>query len=341
MKTLKSERCGVGTWVERTMGRRAALFLVVLLSGCAVWSADSQQAKVHLWDYDDDFKPALLGGSGDAEWAAALRWRARLNYDYSPWRGPAVAFANANTKGTLATDARAHSENMSADVGVGGAIQLQRADQLGTPPPLRERDANARETNAPPSGGFRWGRLELSGRIGVESDQSVQNAALTYGPQIGYFHNNEDGAWPLVPSMYVDLQQVDLLRSDHYRSLNLDDRDSSLRLSLIASWQLPVGTWLSKENRHVQALGAVVNLRYTFAEGTPDAIEERDEDRTMYIEAGLNYDLARLRVPWVRSAYVTVGHGRLPQVAEEQTQVFVGIAIGWDKPGSKRPHRFN
>lgn len=327
-----------GAFPGTTGGRRTGGVLGGLLTGFLGWAAEVPEAGEHLWSHDLDLRPALIAGSGDTDWAGALRWRGRAGYDHSPWHGPWVAFASATTRGTVATHARAHSENLTADLGLGGAVQIQRAAELGDSPPT-ERDADAPATDPPAGGGFRWGRIELSARIGVESDQAVRNAALSCGPQIGYFHNNEDGLWPLVPSLFIDFQQVDLLRSEYYESLGLDPKDSSRRLSVIASWQLPLGSWLSAGNRHVRALGAVANLRYTLASGTPDLIEARREDESLYVEAGLNYELSRFQVPWVRNVHVTVGHGRLPQVPDEQTQVFLGVTLGWDKPGTRRPHR--
>jgi hypothetical protein len=260
-----------------------------------------------------------------------LRWQGRLLYDYSPWRGNLTAFAAGQSRGTIATDSHAHSESISAEIDTGLAWQLQQAVQLGEAPPVGERDPNAPASTPPAGGGFRFGRIELSAKVGFETDQPLDNYGLTYGPQLGYYHNNEDGLWPFVPSFYLDYQRVDLLDSRYYRDLGLSDDESFYRFSAIASWQLPVGTWLARDNRYISAIGAIANLRYTRSHDVPDAIEGTGQDESWYYEGGLNYAFTNIGAKLLRSVYVTVAHGRLPPAVEDKTMVFVGVVIGWPK----------
>jgi hypothetical protein len=320
--------------VRGTLAGLAAALLVVLSAG----SCPAAEEKTHLFDSDFNLKPAVLHASKGSDWAAALRWRGRLAYDYSPWRGSLTAFASGQTQGTLATDARAHSEDIWAEINTGLAWQLQRAVKLGTAPPRGERDPTAPSTGPPPGGGLRLGRLEVGLKVRFETDQPLENYALTYGPQLGYFHNNEQGLWPLVPSFSLDYQRVDLLDSLYYRRLGLNDDDSFFRFSTVASWQLPVGTWLARDNRYVNSLGAVANLRHTLAREVPNAIKLQGKDESWYCEAGLNYAFKNVGAKWLRSAYVTVARGRLPPATENKTVIYVGLVVGWPLEGRHRSY---
>jgi len=305
------------------MFTRLSFVVLVTVSSLRCAAADSDSL-----DYDLKLKPALLYG-GDNDFAAAAKYRAKLRYDLRPWSSRASGFALGKSEGTLATRARIHSENIFAEVHLGGAYQLQTDYTVPPPPPPGTMDPNAPPTVPPPTGGFRYGLVELSFKGRFETDQPLENYAATFGPQLGYFHNNTANAWALVPSLFVDYQQVEVLKSRYYDSLGVDE-DTFFRLSAVASWDVSIGELLS-EHRYVTPLAAVFNLRYSYAYNVPDAVKDQGKDQAWYWEAGLNYEFTDIGWKWLRNAYVTVARGRQPPVVENETMVFVGLVVGWDK----------
>lgn len=283
------------------------------------------------WDLSLKVKPSLLHSATDDDYALAGKYRAKATYDWYPWRGP-TAFAQLLSEGTVASDADINSENLFAELNGGVAFQLQQSGTVA-PPPDGPRDPNAPPTEPPPSGGYRLGRLELSAKVRFETDQSFDNYSVTYGPQVGYFHNNYKGLWVLVPSVYADYQRVEILESSLYQSLG-EDEDPFYRFSIVASWDIPIGEKLAPDNRYISPLGAIANVRYYQAFDVPDSIEAGNDDHAWYYELGLNYEFTDLKIRWLRSAYVSVARGRQPPAVENKTMVFVGVVLAWDK--SKR-----
>lgn len=278
-------------------------------------------------------KPTILD-SGDGEyWAGALRWEGKVNQYYSSWEGSMSAFAAGNTKGTVATDAWAHSENMLATIAAGLSWQSGSPKQLVISPGAD--NGNAPRANLNPGNDSPECRFEVSVKAGFESDQPMDNYALTYGPQIGFYHNNMDIMWPLVPTFTVDYQQEVIVRSSYYRSLGLEDDGSSSRFSADVSWDLPVGNWMPGNNPYVKNIGAIVNLHYNLAYGTPSVIEQKGQDTSSYYEIGFNYLFTNPRKFWLQSLYLTVAHGHLPQTQDNTTMVFVGLNFGNKKSVQK------
>lgn len=271
-------------------------------------------------------KPTILNSEDNEKWAGALRWKGEFSQYYSSWEGNLSAFAAGKTQGTVATDARAHSENMLANIAAGLSWQMGSPQKLVIQP--GDNDPNASPTDLSPGRGSRESRFELSAKVGFESDQPMENYAYTYGPQIGFYHNNMDYFWPLVPTLTVDYQREVIVSSSYYRSLGLDDDSSSSRFSAVASWDLPIGDWMPGDSLIIRNIGAVVNLHYNFAYGTPSEIERQGRDTSLYYEAGLNYLFNNLHKFWIQSLYFTIAHGRLPQSPDNMTMVFVGLNFG-------------
>ena len=304
----------------------------VLLLSLAAVQLSAAGPEADAWNAAYNVKPAVLRSTPGDRLALAARYEAKAKYDYAPWRGP-TAFVKGVSEGTVATLSEANSDDLFAELQLGAAFQLMKGPRV--PPPPESRDPTAPPATPPATGGYRLGRLELGAKVRLETDQPFENYSLTYGPQLAYFHNNTRGAWPLVPSLCVDYQRVEPLHSRFLRSLG-EDEDGFYRLSTVASWDLPLGEALAPRSRYLGPLGAIFNLRDYRAQEVPSAVRQSRRDESRYYEGGLNYEFTDLRCRWLRSAYVTVAHGRKPPVVDNKTMVFVGVVLGWDAMAARR-----
>lgn len=270
-------------------------------------------------------KPSLLSSTASGDVVPALGYDVEARYDCDPWTGKVSGFAKAWSQGTIATRGAANAEALFAELQIGAAWQMTE-DSIVPPPPGPGEQA----TLQLPTGGRRFGRLELCGKVRFETDQLFENNDVAYGPQIGYFHSNATGMWPLMPSLYVDYLRVNPCMSDYLEDIGADD-GGFYRASAVASWDVPIGEILAPKDSLISPLGMIFNARYYSAYDVPSEVKTRGRDESWYGECGIRYEFTDRGMRWLRSVFLTVARGRTPPVTDNATMVFLGIVLGPDK----------
>ncbi len=299
------------------------MLCVVHFSG-RITAADIPKPKLKL-------KPSILHGSAEDVTAPALKYDTswRYNGDLGVDDDLAVVL---ESKGAVATDARANSQNLYAAFHLGYSHQFADWEMVASTNRTSERP-NARPVmyKRDKLGGL----FDLFLKARFETDQSLENYQVTYGPHLGFSPTGREGFSWLVPACYVDYQRVDILHSQRNQQLGVND-DSFWRLDASAGWRLPVGDEFFTEIRWLRPVELEFDLHYYRAFELPAGAAAADLDEAWYYEGTLLYNLRALDPessawPWWKpyAAYLSVGHGRQPPAPREQTSVSVGVAYSW------------
>ena len=291
-----------------------AMLLATMLAG-PVQAAGRDVSPV---DTRYHLKPALLHGTNGSRTAAALRYDGSVRYDYAPWSTKWTAFGQALTQGTVATDWRANSENLFAEIRGGAFLDLYEPPAPGSRTPLA--------VPAAPKGGYDYGRIEVTPNVRFETDQALRNYNLVYGCRLGYGNLKQTRAWALVPSAYAEWQRVDTLYSDAMRRRGVPE-EAFYRWGVIGSWDWATGEDLAPGSRIWQPFGTHFDIRYYRSYDLPSGADLPELRDALYYAGGINYELTG-KLAWVRSVYLTVAHGKLPPVTRDDTMVFVGVVLG-------------
>lgn len=309
--------------------------LPALLVSTALAALTTRALDLDDFDTDLSLKPSTLHGSADGKLAGALKFDGRLRYDLAPSRVDGFSVV-ADTKGTLATEAQANSENLYAGVELGWAhlheswTTLTNANRTSQRPGARPVEKLEYQLG--------W-LLDVFFKTRFETDQQFDNYNVTYGPKIGFTPiHRTTFVRQLVPFLYVDYQRVEVLKSDDFVARGIDE-DAFWRLDVSANWDLDVGGQFLNHVRWLRPISLGFDLHYYRAFDLPDGAEEAGFDDGLYYAGTFNYNFRALydEVPakwtdWIPLVYCSVGHGRLPPTLEEQTMVFVGIVYHWAKP---------
>lgn len=306
--------------------RTASLLCNLLLAALLALPANASDGtpKSNLFGTKFHVKPSLLHGTQSSRFAAALRYDASLRYDYAPWQKKWTAFAQLRSEGTVATDWRANSENLIAELRSGVSYDFYEPPVSEPPKPAGER--SPLDVPSTPKGGYDFGRIEFSPNVKFESDQTFRNYNLVYGCQVGYGNLKQTGTWALVPSVHAEWQRVDVLRSTRMRDLGIPEEDF-YRWGLIGSWDWAIGEDLAPSSKIWQPLGLHFDIRYYRAFDLPSGANVAELRDALYYAGGVNYELTG-KLNWIRSVYVTVAHGKLPPETRDETMVFLGVVMG-------------
>lgn len=290
-------------------------------------------------DHDFDLKPSLLSASSLDDLQGAVGYGARIRYEVAPSTHSGF-WVQGESKGLVATDARANSEGLFADAQVGWF----RLWEPYTVTVLTNRTSAG--SSGRPVERLEYGLgvlLDLSMKVRFETDQPFDNYNLTYGPQIGFTPLHRDGFRQLIPFFYVDYQRVEVLQSVRFESLGIDE-DAYWRLDVAAGWDLDVGSWWFSRTRWLRPVSLGFDLHYYRAFELPDGASEANFDDGLYYAGTLNYNFRALRegeppkwTDWVPLVYVKVGHGRMPPVIDEQTMIQFGLVYTWGKSSRDTP----
>src|SRR6185436_1462052 len=148
---------------------------------------------------------------------------------------PTVSLAwFADAKGVVAWKEKANTEGLSAQLGgeyykrFGGTVRLnlnQPIDPNAPPPPI-----------APNTAGTHDFLIGAGLKVGFESDQPFDNNQVTVGPRLSFTHTENDGLWPLLPSIALAYQRVHAFRAEQLSQLGVDQR-TFWRVDVAASWK--------------------------------------------------------------------------------------------------------
>jgi len=278
-------------------------------------------------------KPSLLSASSLDDIQGALGYETGIRYDFAPSLDTGF-WVQGESKGLVATDARANSEGLFAAANLGWFWQHE-------PQELRlVTNRTSQGTSGRPSREIVYGfgfLLDLSARTRFETDQLFDNYNLTYGPQIGFTPIHRDRFNQLVPFLYLDFHRVEVLQSESFESLGIDE-DAFWRVNVAAGWDIDVGTWWFSNVRPLRPVSLGFDVNYYYAFELPEGASEANFDDGLFYAGTLNYNFRALRTgepprwtDWFPLAYVKVGHGRLPPVVDEQTTIQVGFVFTWGK----------
>lgn len=321
--------------------KRLSRLLLVLVAWCGI-QGPSAVAAEDIGDRDElethfEPKPSLLSASSIDDITAALGWEARIRYDYAPSKYGGL-WIQGESKGVVATDARANSEGMFASANLGWFHQWEPFDSRAT-------------TNRTPTGRaiprleYRGigVLLDLSGKVKFETDQPFENYNLVYGPEIGFTPLRRKGFYQLIPTVYAAYQRVDVLQSEAYEARGIAD-DSFWRLDLHAGWDLDIGTWWFSQVHWLRPVSLGFDVDYYRAFELPNGASEAGFDDGLFYAGTFNYSFRALYdgepakwTDWLPLAYVKAGHGRKPPVVDEQTMLYFGLVFTWGKSSRDQP----
>ncbi len=285
------------------------------------------------WKFDTSLKPSLLQGSRNNVTAPAVKYSAGMRYNAGLNPDDDLALS-LESKGVLATDSRANSENLFAALHLGYSHLFADWEMVAT----------TNRTSDGPSGRpvFKkvdkfGGLFDLFVKTRFETDQSFENYNVTYGPHLGFSPLHRRGITWLIPAAYVDYQRVEILHSKRYRDLGISE-DAFWRFGASAGWRLPFGDEFLQDFRYLRPLEAEFDLHYYRAFELPGKAKAAHLDAGLFYSGTLHYNLRAInpgtdKFPWWKpyAVYVTVGHGKLPPVARDQTTVYVGVVYSWSK----------
>lgn len=298
--------------------------LVLGLASARLLAGDAAGDTPSPWKAKFQAKPSLLHGTASDVTAAALRYDTSLRYHYDPWTSKLTGFAEALSQGTVATDARANTENLFAEIRGGLVYDFYEPPTPAAPPPPGER--SPLDVPSTPTGGYDFGRISLAPNVRFETDQPFENYQLTYGGVLGYGNLKQTGWWALAPSVQAEFQRVEVLYSRYYHQLGVEE-DAFYRLGLIASWDWAIGEDLAPNSRFWRPFGLHFDVRFYQSYDLPSGAGIPELRESLYFAGGINYELTG-RLKWIRSVYVTVAHGRLPPATEDETMVYFGVVLG-------------
>lgn len=268
-----------------------------------------------------EIKPAVLDSDGADKLLGALRWEGKWELAPETAADRLVRF-HAETKGTIATEARGHGENMSAEI---NGMYFRNFD----PPPVTE-DAPEPGTR-PPSTNFPpptvpagFGGIEVGLAAAFEADQPWDNRQWTAGLKLNYTKAN--AGWlshALVPFVSVDYVYV----SETSATLNGVSTPTNRygRLGLALDWQLPIGTWLAPDSTW-KSIRLVPQLQYHRSDDARLSANGADLADAYYTAVALDIPLPRewRRVSAVR---ITWADGRIPPATESRTTFDVAVVV--------------
>lgn len=302
-----------------------AATLSLLASGLCVHAEDASDFKTQL-----SLKPSILHASLDNNFAAALKYDARLKYDLAlaPRDDLAVTL---ESRGAVASRPSANSEGLFGAFLLGYAHDFYDWKASEPVPVAGERRGRALPTiQQDPFSAL----VDVSFKTRFETDQLFNNYNVTYGPQIGFTPKHQQGWAYLMPSCYVDYQRVEVLHSQRYQQLGLAE-NAFWRLDASAGWLYPIGSEWFPNNRWLRPLDVQFDFHYFRSFDLPVAAQQASLDEAFYNAGTIGYNLRSINpdhpsafaryVPYI---YVSVGHGRLPPVTRSQTMVFIGVTYG-------------
>lgn len=302
-----------------------AAALAAMASTFSIRASDGDEFKTHL-----TLKPSLLHASLDKNFAAALKYDAKLNYNLALAPRDDLALT-LESRGTIATRPSANSENLFAAFLLGYAHDFYDWTASQPVPPPGERRGRALPTIQQDSFSA---LVEVDIKARFETDQLFNNYNFTYGPHIGFTPKHQQGWAYLMPSCYVDYQRVEVLHSETYRQLGIAE-DAFLRFDASAGWLYPIGSELFLHQRLLRPLDLQADFHYFRSFDLPRGATAANLDEGFYVAGTIGYNFRSLDpdkpskfaryVPYV---YVSVGHGHLPPVTRSQTMIFVGVVYG-------------
>src|ERR1051325_5477962 len=280
---------------------------------------------------EGNVKPGLLHGSASDGLAPALKFNGSLRYDLGLDLRDDVSML-LESRGAVASDARANSENLYAAFHFGYSHTFYDWNNTGDVPAPGERRGRPLPGIEPagPSG-----LLDVFFKTRFETDQPFNNYNVTYGPHLG-FSPGAQSAWTyLIPSScYVDYQRVEILHSVRNQQLGITDQ-TFWRFDASAGWYYPVGSQLASDITWLRPIDTQLDFHYYRAFDLPAGARQAGLDDAFYYAGTLGYNLRSLNpdrpssfarfVPYV---FLSVGHGRLPPSTRDQTMIYLGIVYG-------------
>ena len=308
----------------KTLIHYAAMF-AVFAGVLSARSADPNELKT-----DWSLKPSLLNASLDNDFAAALKYDAKLNYNLGLAPRDDVTLT-LESRGTVATRASANSENLFAAFLFGYSHDFYDWTSSGPVPEKGQRRGRPLPTiEQNPFSAL----VDFSFKTRFETDQQFDNYNVTYGPQLGFTPKHQQGWTYLLPSCYVDYSRVEILHSQRYEQLGINE-DALWRFDASAGWLYPLGSELARDIPWLRPVDLQFDFHYYQSFNLPARARAASLDEAFYYAGTIGYSLRSINpdhpsgfaryVPYI---YVSVGHGRLPPATRSQTMVFVGIIYG-------------
>jgi hypothetical protein len=299
--------------------------LAVLALGLA-----ARAAELNEFNKDFSLKPSILHGSLDKNFAAALKYDAKLKYDLALAPRDDMAFT-LESRGAVASRPSANSENLFAAFLFGYAHNFYDWTAGEPAPAVGERRGRALPTiQQNPFSAL----VDFSFKTRFETDQLFNNYNVTYGPQLGFTPKHQQGWAYLLPSCYVDYSRVEVLHSQRYRQLGIAE-NAFWRLDASAGWLYPIGSELFRDHRWLCPLDVQFDFHYFRSFDLPALAQSASLDEAFYYAGTIGYNLRSINpdhpsafaryVPYI---YLSVGRGRLPPVTRSQTMIFIGVTYG-------------
>lgn len=297
--------------------RTRSFFLLVALLAASVpaYSAKSEF----------EIKPALLRSDLDNRFLGAARFEGK--YAYKPAMAANQLFTlEATTKGTLATDARAHGESLKADLTGLYFINLD-------PPPATEEapEPGTRPDYVPPRPVLKpgFGGIALGFAAAFEADQPLENRQWAAGVRLNYTPSNAGLlSHPLVPHGWFDYRWVDETKAE-IGGVSAP-RNSYGRFGLSLDWQWPVGAWLAPAGSWLYPLKLIPNFQYYRSSEPSLSAPGSDLADAFYTAVSLDWPAPRTW-KWISAFRLTYADGRIPPATQIRQTVDFALVVKWGR----------
>lgn len=317
--------------MKRTFAIVASILFVVLLS-CNAAEDEPWYKRISA-----SAKPEILTGSDEDVVAPALSYELGFRKDKSindNWTKTLIDYG-FSTEGTVATDNRANSEGLFAEIHGGVKRTLSIYGKTGSAE-VEDTRVNTGVFTEDMTEQIDLPFFHLSAVGRFETDQIFENYSINYGPRLGVIQTRQDelSLWVLMPKLQLDFHRVDILQSRDLEEQGIDE-DSFWRLGGEADWRLEVGSWWISTNSLWNGLGVHARVSHYRGFELPAGAEQADYDESWLYSGGVHFrfkdskvGLGKLRMHF---AYVTVSNGRTPPATRDQTSVKVGLAFTWNE----------
>ncbi len=286
--------------------------LLLVLSVASALGAESEDSF--------EIKPALLDSDGADKLLGALRWEGKWELAPETTADRLLLF-HAETKGTIATEARGHGENMTVEVNgmyfrnFDPPPETEDAPESGTRPPT---------PSPPPTAPVGYGGIEIGLAAAFEADQPWDNHLWTAGLKLNYTKANAGLlSHALVPFISVEYGYVGETKA----TLNDTEVPNHKfgRLGLALDWQLPIGEWLAP-NSVWRTIRLNPQMQYHLSDDDRLSTNGADLADAYYTAVALDITLPS---EWkhISAVRITWANGRIPPATESRTTFDVAVVV--------------
>lgn len=261
--------------------------------------------------------PALLRHDGDYTVAARFAAVAGSRRHDLSRAFPASRFWRAEARGTLAARERANPDPIAIDLAGGISLSLAKPAVIVFDP--ENVDAPGRAMV------FDYGDVSLGAQARLETNQPFTETRGSFSAEVVYTHDRQDGAWPLVPSLYAAAGVARSFESELRDSLLVRDPESYVRLAGGVAWHVSADRgWMPASLRPVWLHAEIDVYREAGVEDTLAVTGANDGTRVVL---GAAYRLLGRERRIVDELFLRWTNGETPALPAPRKAWMLGIVL--------------